>query len=140
MPTTKEISTEEALAFNQAHWPSHNRRQGIDWQQTRHALGVFEGETCMGVAYFSVVGGMGFLEQIVVADGHTKQGYGSAMLEAFEARVAELGCHVVQLETAETQAPGFYERHGYTRIGTYPNGRFHLDWHLYRKEISPGRP
>jgi hypothetical protein len=43
---------------------------------------------------------------------------------------------VIQLETAQTQAPGFYERHGYERIGTYPNGRFHLDWHLYRKEIG----
>jgi len=33
-------------------------------------------------------------------------------------------------------APGFYERHGYTRIGTYPDSRLHLDWHLYRKAIS----
>ena len=56
-------------------------------------------------------------------------------MRSFEAHAIDLGCHVAQLETAETQAPAFYERHGYTRIGTYVNGRFHLDWHLYRKEL-----
>ena len=133
--TTRAIPIEEAHAFNETHWPSHNQRQGIDWRQTSYAVGVFDDKTCVGVAYYKVVGGMGHLEQIVVADGRTREGLGTRLLKAFEAHVAELGCHVIQLETAETQAPGFYERHGYERIGTYVNGRFHLDWHLYRKEI-----
>ena len=79
---------------------------------------------------------MAYLEQIVVSEGLTGRGIGSELRHAFETHAAELGCHVIQLETAETQAPGFYERHGYTRVGTYPNGRFHLDWHLYRREIA----
>jgi ribosomal protein S18 acetylase RimI-like enzyme len=91
---------------------------------------------CVGVAIYKVVGGMAHLEQIVVADGATRRGIGSELMRALEEHAVALGCHVIQLETAETQAPGFYERHGYTRIGTYPDSRFHLDWHLYRKEIS----
>jgi ribosomal protein S18 acetylase RimI-like enzyme len=136
MPNTKQIPVQAAIDFNTVHWPPHNRRQGIDWKQTDHALGAFDGVECVGVTIYKVVGGMAYLEQIVVSESLTGRGIGSELLRAFETHAAELGCHVVQLETAETQAPGFYERHGYTRIGTYPNGRFHLDWHLYRKEIS----
>lgn len=133
---TRTISVESARDFNAVHWPPHNRRQGIDWQQEDFALGAFDEAQCVGVAIYKVVGGMAFLEQIVVADGSTRRGIGSALIKDFEAHAVELGCHVIQLETAKTQAPGFYEHHGYQRIGTYPNGRFHLDWHLYRKEIG----
>jgi ribosomal protein S18 acetylase RimI-like enzyme len=136
MLETRAIPVQTAVDFNAVHWPPHNRRQGIDWKQVDCALGAFEGTDCVGVAIYKIVGGMAHLEQIVVAEGSTRRGVGSELMRAFEAHAVELGCHVIQLETAETQAPGFYERHGYTRIGTYPNGRFHLDWHLYRKEIA----
>ena len=136
MAETKQIPVEAAVDFNEVHWPPHNRLQGIDWKQLDYALGAFEGTQCMGVALYKVVGGMAHLEQIVVADGRTRRGIGSDLIRAFEGHAADLGCHVIQLETAETQAPRFYEGHGYARVATYPNGRFHLDWHLYRKEIS----
>lgn len=135
MPDIKPIRVAAALEFNAEHWPIHNRRQGIDWQQSDFALGAFDGDEPVGVAIYKVVGGLAFLEQIVVADRHTHRGIGSQLMEAFEAHAIELACHVIQLETAETQAPGFYERLGYKRIATYPNGRFHLDWYVYRKEI-----
>ena len=135
MPQTRPIPVQQASDFNKIHWPPHNRRQGIDWQQQEFALGAYEGDDLLGVAIYKVVGGMAYLEQIVVHEAYVRRGVGSALLEAFESHATDLGCHVIQLETAETQAPAFYERHGYQRIGTYPNGRFHLDWHLYRKEI-----
>ena len=135
MPQTRPIPVQQASDFNKIHWPPHNRRQGIDWQQEDFALGAYEGDDLLGVAIYKVVGGMAYLEQIVVDEAHIRCGVGSALMRAFESHAADLGCHVIQLETAETQAPGFYEHHGYERIGTYPNGRFHLDWHLYRKEL-----
>jgi len=132
----RRISVEAAREFTTVHWPAHSRNQGIDWKQTDYALASFEGETCLGAAIYKVNGGMAFLEQLVVVDGYTRRGIGSCLLGAFEAHARELGCHVVQLETAETQAPGFYERYGYERVATWPNSRFHLDWHLYRKQIG----
>ena len=135
MPQTRPIPVQQASDFYKIHWPPHNRRQGIDWQQHDFALGAYEGDDLLGVAIYKVVGGMAYLEQIVVHEAHIGRGVGSTIMQAFESHAADLGCHVIQLETAETQAPGFYERHGYERIGTYPNGRFHLDWHLYRKEL-----
>lgn len=136
MLATKSIPTKDAVAFNAAHWPVHNQRQGIDWKESRYALGAFEADVCVGVALYKVVGGMAELEQIVVMDGHTSRGVGSELMTAFEQHVAALGCHVILLETAETQAPAFYEKHGYSRVFTLPDGRFHLAWHLYRKEIG----
>ena len=135
MSQTRPIPVQQASDFNKIHWPPHNRRQGIDWQQQEFAVGAYEGDELLGVAIYKVVGGMAYLEQIVVHEAHTRCGIGSTLMKAFESHANDLGCHVIQLETAETQAPAFYERHGYQRIGTYPNGRFHLDWHLYRKEI-----
>ena len=135
MPTTQPIPVQQAINFNKIHWPPHNRRQGIDWKQHEFALGAFEIGQLVGVAIYKVVGGMAYLEQLVVREDRTHRGVGSTLLRAFEAHAAELGCHVIQLETAETQAPAFYERHAYRHIGTYENGRFHLDWHLYRKEL-----
>jgi len=133
---TKPLTLESAREFTTKHWPAHNRRQGVEWKREDHALGIFEGDVCQGAAIYNVVGGMAFLEQLVVADGHTHRGLGSRLLEAFETHVQGLGCHVIQLETGETQAPAFYEKHGYDRIGTWPNSRFHLDWHLYRKSLE----
>ncbi len=135
MAETKLIPVSMAVEFNKVHWLPHNRRQGIDWKQLDFALGAYEGTEQVGAAVYKVVGGLGFLEQIVVADGKTGRGIGSSLMQAFEAHAAELGCHVLQLETAETQAPAFYERHGYERIATLPDGRFHLEWYVYRKQI-----
>jgi ribosomal protein S18 acetylase RimI-like enzyme len=132
---TKPIPLQAALDFNAMHWPPHNRRQGIDWNPQDFAVGAYDGNDCLGVAIYSVNGGMALLAQLVVAEDHTRRGIGSELIRTFEAHAMELGCHVIQLETAETQAPAFYERHGYQRIGTYRNGRFHLDWHLYRKSL-----
>lgn len=134
--TTKPIPVQEALDFNAIHWPPHNRRQGIDWKPQDFALGAHVDDQLVGVAVYSVNGGMALLAQLVVKEGSTRRGIGSELMHGFELHAAELGCHVIQLETAETQAPAFYEHHGYERIGTYENGRFHLDWHLYRKEIG----
>ena len=136
MEEPRPLPVEAAREFTAAHWPAHNRAQGIDWKQTEFALGIVEGASVLGVAIYKVVGGTAFLEQLVVAEGHTRRGIGSRLLAAFEAHVQELGCHVIRLETAETQAPGFYERYGYQRVATWPNGRFHLDWYLYRKPIA----
>lgn len=135
MSKTKPIAVKDAIAFTKAHWPAHNRRQRIDWNREDFALGAYENGEQVGAAVYRVIGGWAFLEQIVVADGKTGGGIGSSLLQAFEAHAAELGCHVLELETAETQAPAFYERHGYERAATLPNGRFHLEWYVYRKQI-----
>jgi ribosomal protein S18 acetylase RimI-like enzyme len=52
-------------------------------------------------------------------------GIGTAILEAAEKRAVEKGCHFAGLDTMSFQAPAFYEKRGYNRIGLaegYPGG------------------
>lgn len=130
------IEVAAARLFTAQHWPLHNERQGIVWQQRDYALAEYDAGECTGVAIYSAVGGLAHLEQLVVAHGRVGQGIGSRLLRAFEAHVRELGCHLIQLETAETQAPKFYERHGYERMVSCSDARFHLTWHTYLKRLA----
>ena len=136
MANIAAIDVELARRFTAQHWPLHNAKQGIAWRQVDGALAEHDGAECVGVALFTIVGGLAQLEQLVVAHGRVGEGIGSRLLLAFEAHVRALGCHLIRLETAETQAPKFYERHGYQHAFTCPDGRFHLDWHTYLKRCS----
>jgi ribosomal protein S18 acetylase RimI-like enzyme len=53
------------------------------------------------------------------------RGIGTEVLKAAEDRAMEHGCHSASLETMSFQAPEFYEKRGYLRIGVaegYPGG------------------
>jgi GNAT superfamily N-acetyltransferase len=139
MTNIASIEVAAARLFSAQHWPLHNEQQGIVWRQRDYALAEYDAGQCAGVAIYSTIGGLAQLEQLVVAHGRVRQGIGTRLLRALEAHVRELGCHLIQLETAETQAPRFYEQHGYERVFSCPNGRFHLTWHSYIKRLaSPG--
>jgi GNAT superfamily N-acetyltransferase len=63
------------------------------------------------------------------------QGIGRALLDAVEAEARSRGCRWSKLNTFDFQAPGFYERCGYTEYGReddYPPG--HVN-HLMRKDL-----
>lgn len=135
MPNIAAIDIELARRFTTQHWPPHNEEQGMLWQQADYALAAHGDGEVVGVAMYSTVGGLATLDQLVVAYGKVRGGIGSRLLHAFEQHVRSLGCHLIRLETAETQAPKFYERHGYERAFTCPDGRFHLAWHMYLKRL-----
>jgi GNAT superfamily N-acetyltransferase len=65
-----------------------------------------------------------------------REGTGSKVLEVAEQTAIERGCKWSRLTTFEFQARKFYERHGYTVVGTledYPPGSA---WYLMRKGLS----
>ena len=64
-------------------------------------------------------------------------GTGSAVLKAAEDAAVENGCHGAILDTMSFQAPAFYEKRGYVRVGVvdgYPNGARKI---YMRKDLSP---
>jgi len=57
------------------------------------------------------------VEILWVHDGLRGQGVGRALMEAAEDQARRRGCHHSHLSTMDFQAPGFYEKLGYTLFG-----------------------
>jgi ribosomal protein S18 acetylase RimI-like enzyme len=65
--------------------------------------------TCAGVA------------MLWVREDCRKHGWGGRMMAAAEEEARSRGCRQLLVSSFTFQAPGFYERHGYTEIGRSPN-------------------
>ena len=74
-----------------------------------------------------------------VSEEHRGTGLGATLLRAFEDEAVARGCRRVFVTSFTFQAPGFYERHGYTEIfrwdGVPVAGQ--ADVH-FRKELGAG--
>lgn len=76
-----------------------------------------------------------FVEMLVVPERLRGQGVGRRLMEQAEALAREHSCAGIWLDTFSFQAPGFYEKLGYTSFGeiaNYPPGhrRFFFHKHL----------
>jgi GNAT superfamily N-acetyltransferase len=68
-----------------------------------------------------------------------RRGIGTRILASAENTAIEKGCHAAILDTMSFQAPAFYEKHGYVRVGLvdgYPGGAQQI---FMRKELAPSR-
>ena len=83
------------------------------------SLGGFirdDGELIAGLDGFSW-GGYAKVEWLWVRDDHRGRGLGRQLVRAAEAEAARRGCGVVRVDSHTFQAPGFYEKLDYERIG-----------------------
>lgn len=79
--------------------------------ETGELLGGISGRSSLGLL---------FVELVYVAKPCRSAGLGSELLAAAEAEGRRRGCKAAVLYTISFQAPGFYERHGWTRFGEIP--------------------
>lgn len=79
--------------------------------ETGELLGGISGRSSLGLL---------FVELVYVAKSCRSAGLGSELLAAAEAEGRRRGCNAAVLYTISFQAPGFYERHGWTRFGEIP--------------------
>lgn len=95
-----------------------------DWHQVTYVVRDERGEVAGGVDGWEW-GGTCFVAALWVRDDRRGRGIGSALMTALEEEATRLGCHQIAVETHTFQAPAFYERRGFERVGEvtgYPRG------------------
>jgi len=75
----------------------------------------------VGGAYGWCYGGWFFLHYFYLPEDLRGGGHGRALIARIEAEARARGCIGAWLDTFSFQAPGFYEKQGYTRFGTLPD-------------------
>jgi ribosomal protein S18 acetylase RimI-like enzyme len=87
---------------------------------TGRSLGCFlrdtGGQLIAGLDGFSW-GGYAKIEWLWVRDDYRHHGLGTLLVRAAESEAADRGCAVVRVDSHTFQAPGFYDKLGYERIG-----------------------
>ena len=77
-----------------------------------------------------------FVNTLWINEVFRQQGLGSQLLARAEQEARERGCHSAHLDTMDFQAPGFYEKHGYTVWGVLediPRGHKRI---FYKKSLE----
>ncbi|MEW8967590.1 GNAT family N-acetyltransferase [Exiguobacterium alkaliphilum] len=126
--------TERLRAFNDKHSPHHRNIRGVDVPVVQLKV-ERDGEIIAGL-YGSVYWGWFDLDRLWVAEAYGKQGLGSRLLAAGEAKAQALGATQVKLTTFSFQAKAFYELYGYEVAGVlrdYPPG---ADYYMMTKRLS----
>jgi ribosomal protein S18 acetylase RimI-like enzyme len=77
-----------------------------------------------------------FLEVLWVADDHRGLGLGEAVVREAERQAREAGCGASQVWTFSFQAPGFYEKLGYQRIGLFDGYPDRITEHVLMKRFD----
>ncbi len=62
-----------------------------------------------------------YVEDLWLSEEYRGQDLGSQLLACAEQAARERGCYAVHLDTMDFQAPGFYEKQGYTVWGVLEN-------------------
>jgi GNAT superfamily N-acetyltransferase len=64
-------------------------------------------------------------------------GFGSQLIKEAERRARRRGSHLIHLNTYSFQAPGFYEKHGYRRVGRISGSPRGESRNFYVKRLVP---
>ena len=91
-------------------------------------IGIFvrnDDDELEGGVYAYAWGGVCELELLWVSEARRGDGLGTRLMTAVEDEARRVGCSKIYVDTFSYQAPGFYEKLGFERVGTideFPEG------------------
>jgi GNAT superfamily N-acetyltransferase len=113
-PALRDAILKPLRAFNEGHVGA------IKPENLAIVLRDDDGMVTGGLWGVSVAGWL-YVDLLVVPEDFRKQGLGSTLLAHAEAIARKRGCTGLWLHTGTFQAPGFYEKQGFTAFGTIPD-------------------
>ncbi|NJB84226.1 GNAT family N-acetyltransferase [Wenyingzhuangia aestuarii] len=90
----------------------------------------------LGGIYGRSIWGTLEIKTFVIKDNYRNQGIGSKLIKAAENEALKRKCNFISLDTFSFQAPGFYEKKGFEKIGTETNYPQSHDKYYYRKKLK----
>ncbi len=137
-PLIRDATAGEIAGFQAEEWARYDEEVGVRWDSRRYQLAAELDGKLVGIAVYHIVGGVGHLDQLLVAKDYRGRGIGSQLLAEFERRCRAAGCHKLTLETAgyQAQARRLYEEHGFKVACTLRDNKFHRDWYLMEKALD----
>lgn len=117
--TGTDREARDVVRFLRAEWPQADEEllgRAYDWHSDVVVIAAKNGRRTVGALRGHLLGGVGTLQELLVAEAWRGRGVGSNLLVAFEDRARTHRCHKAVLHTPlGSQAEGFYRERGYHR-------------------------
>jgi GNAT superfamily N-acetyltransferase len=113
-----------------------NREQGGPLRYKRTVLSVRDGKgRLLGGLILESYWRESYIELLWLSPRARRAGYGSLLIKEAERRARRRGSRLIHLNTYSFQAPGFYEKQGYQRVGGMSGSPQGESRHFYVKRI-----
>jgi GNAT superfamily N-acetyltransferase len=117
--TGSDREARDVVRFLRSEWPRADEEllgRAHDWHIDLVVIAARQGRRTAGALRGHLLGGVGTVQELLVAEAWRGRGVGSNLLAAFEDRARSHGCHKVVLRTPMgSRAEGFYRERGYQR-------------------------
>lgn len=134
----RDCDKKEIKEFRTAAWKRFNDEKGYSIKETEHFLSAEKDEIIVGFSQYYLNGGVGYLDQLIVAREERGKGIGKSLLSRFEEICKKKGCHKLKLETCPAFHPNaynMYKKRGYKIEAKLKNDRLKKEWVIMAKKI-----
>lgn len=128
----RELAKTHGSSFRK-EWGKVAKR--VVWNPREFLFGAFSGDTIIGYSFFTINGGVGHLNELLVKERFRKHGYGKELLSHFERFCRKKKCHKLTIMTSQDHrnAMRFYRENGYKIESCHSKDRNRLMWYTFFK-------
>lgn len=126
------------LEWKLKEWIRYGKDAEYSWKEKTYFLAAYDKNKIVGFAKFKIVGGVGYLSELIASKLYRRKNVGLLLLKKFEKMAKNKRCHMVYLSTSErykTAVP-FYKKNNYKIVTTLKDNKFHDDWYFFQKRLK----